>query len=391
MKEGNRAGSVTKWLWSFHVQQTERWLEDMSNKGYRLRAFDRRRRRFYFDEQPSERATYRVVYGNQFALATSMRENGWRTAAESGKWHIVRSTKPREERLTEVVRDPLITRNERILNIWAFYFTMVFILTLMQISLFLIGLSGDSTIQVITSPMWSVTFLFFFAQVALFLFGLYSFFILRRENRELKLFDQESDPSMLVEDPSLTVKKWRFQFWLHPKAGEKMCIWLEEQERAGLKLRWVDRQGMRFVFKRSEPKEASYYMDKGSNYGAAHHEMGWELIYFTGNSSPYLWKLYRTYYNPTTEEKPIFYSDKASELYAVKRKVRYQIMISAMIIGIQLINIPPQVSRAIRDGEITGYHLFFFPLVGFAILLCSWFIISGLFYYFSQKRALGGR
>ncbi|QKS69934.1 DUF2812 domain-containing protein [Paenalkalicoccus suaedae] len=386
MQKNSGTVSVRRWLWSFHVQLTEQWLKDMSTKGYQLSGLDRLGRRFYFEEREESEAAYRIMY-KQGSLPMSMREDGWRSACESGKWSIIRSEKSRDERKTDVVRDELVKRNERILSAWSIFFMLIIFNITMQISLVVSSLSSGGTVNVHPSPLWILTFVGFLVQITILVFGIYSFFILRRENRDLQLSYTGEEPVALQKTSDSITTKWRIQSWLSPIAPEKMSRWLEMQEERGFKLKWVDRQGMRFVFSQAEHASVSYYMEKNKDIGAMHKDMGWERIYL-GNASANGWKLYRAYYDPHEEKKPVFHTDPESELQAVKKQVRFQMFISVMVLLVQLMNMPLQIGRVVEERTASVFQLIFLTVSMTFIVLFTWTIISLFIHYRNKKQEL---
>ena len=79
-----------RWLWSYQIDKTEKWLSEMASKGYHLSDFNAVTRTFSFDKGEPKVTTYAIRLDKQ-ALPSAMEQAGWQVVASSNRWQFVKN------------------------------------------------------------------------------------------------------------------------------------------------------------------------------------------------------------------------------------------------------------------------------------------------------------
>ncbi|MFD1032562.1 DUF2812 domain-containing protein [Metaplanococcus flavidus] len=321
---------VYRALWSYDVQKTEQWLADMAEQGLIFERLNRWTRCFYFQEQEPETRTYRIAYEkvSSSVLPKTLQAEGWEKVASAGNWEFSANTQPESAIRTSPGREGIVKHNQFLTYLlfpMVFYFGVIllnFIVSMFSAWV----LEGGSNI--VESPMWIVTYLFFTFVLGSVIFGIYSIVKIKRTNKELQgnetldttsvheTRDKQSENEL--KKAGRWVTKVKFGWMYSP---DKMEQWLESMEQRGFNLYRVNRIGTIFHFVKGEPRRIAYRIDhqRGptQSYYAIHQESGWNEK-FKSYSSIENWTIWSKAYEEG-EERPQLYSDQSSRLKHAKR------------------------------------------------------------------------
>ncbi|WP_445506129.1 DUF2812 domain-containing protein [Niallia sp. 03190] len=174
-------------FWSYYVSKTEAWLSSMAKKGYLLVGLNRWTRCFFFRQDKSKSITYRIGYDKikGVSLSTSLLEEDWVKVIQSGNWYVISNEKPLNQIKTSTVRDGIIKHNKKIM----FVFTGILIYFLFQVSFSLlimgIALLSGASGEVVESPLWILTYIFWGIEIALIILSIYSVIKIKKTNKYL--------------------------------------------------------------------------------------------------------------------------------------------------------------------------------------------------------------
>ena len=313
-------------LWSYDVQKTEEWLSELAGQGLVFQKLNRWTRCFYFQEREPEARVYRIAYEkiSSTALPKTLQAEGWEKAGTAGKWEFAFNRQPLSAIRTSPVRDGIIKHNRFLTYLFfamIFYFGTIFMtFTASMFSAWV--LEGGSNI--VESPMWIVTYIFFAFVLGSLIFGVYSIAKITRTNKafektaavELDQHDKLSEKELKAA--GYLVKKLKFAWMYSPDKTEQ---WLESMARKGLNLHRVNTIGNVFYFIKGEPRRMAYRLDYQSgptaSYYAIHREAGWNEK-FTSFSNLEKWTIWSKAYGEN-EERPELYSDQSSRLKHARR------------------------------------------------------------------------
>ncbi|AOV07734.1 DUF2812 domain-containing protein [Sporosarcina ureilytica] len=271
---------LRKWrpFWSYDIEKTERWLSEMTSKGNKLIEINRMTRLFSFTNGAHENIKYHIEYNkNKNQLPETLTNAGWSQAAIDGNWRILENG---EKQISLYpTRDELVKRNRLHSNIltWiSIYYGLQFIMPIMM--LLHILFPGDTNINIESSPLWILTFLYFLQVIGVIILTIHMTRKLRTFER--KHYDLEFD----VQEPiGKTFSKWSPNWTAEPDVIEQ---WLEEMALKGQHL--VKVQGVRFIFEKGAPKHTAYSIDfqwkTSPSYIEIHKNVGWSLLYASSQS-----------------------------------------------------------------------------------------------------------
>ncbi|MEH7390268.1 DUF2812 domain-containing protein [Bacillus sp. JJ1503] len=298
-----------KWLWSYRIDQTERWLTQMSNEGYRLVNFNHWSRKFRFQEGQGKKATYAVHYGRG-ELAHGLTSAGWELAASSGKWQILKNE------ISEIEAYPA---RDAILKHTRMHAYLFLLITMFMLSIQVPALLVFGTIFSITKGQIGVLSIAVPVIILLFLIGL-TVFVFRAYRRfELSVMD------MTIEKKGMGQRVRKLYLgWMYQPFQTKE--WLEKMASEGLELESVF--GAVFTFRKTKSQkiiyEVSFEPKVNANYFALHKEMGWKLK-FTSNITWLNYSIWARSYSDW-EEVPAF-------TYDLQEKRRYMKKAFTMNVG----------------------------------------------------------
>lgn len=377
-------------LWSFDVQQTEHWLAAMAEKGLIFKRLNRWTRCFYFHEREPETRVYRIAYSkiSSAALPKTLQDEGWEIAAIAGNWELSSNSQPEHTIRTSAVRDGIVKHNRFLTYL---FFGMIFyfgaILLNFTASMFSAWVLEEGS-NIVESPMWIITYLFFALVLGSVIFGIYSIVKITRTNRKL---EGMANPGAAPESDQLDKQaekelkkagRWITKVkisWMY--SPDKMEQWLELMEQRGFNLHRVNKFGTIFHFRNEEPRRIAYRIDyqRGptESYFAIHRESGWNEK-FTSFSNMDSWTIWSKTYKED-EERPQLYSDQTSRLKHAKRiAITYTAMFFPFV-AFYLYFIVGNISRSEKMTEWLSWNST--GLFIAAVLTFGTFIFSVWAYY----------
>lgn len=349
--------SRRRMLWSLHIHRTEQWLEAMSTNGYHVQHFKGMLNSFQFQPGPAASGTFRIVCQKSFSLPRAMKHDGWYTAASKGKWHVLRHDDFTAGETTDVVRDSLIQRNNRIRTGWYIFFSFVFASVFLRLSLFTVLFTSGNTLDVTvhTSPYWLITITFGLIQIGILILGLYSLFRIKEENHALAqdmryLTQEQADALDAVQtNHHATVHKWR-PFWM--SSPDRTETWLENYAEKGLILQKVTWGGNRFHFVQDSTIHAAYHIhferSASPAFETVHYEAGWHPVFRT-KSHTFKWSVFMQRYDPHREAKPVFDTDPESVQSSAREFALTRSALMGFLMMLQLFVLWTNLSRLVRD------------------------------------------
>lgn len=363
-------------LWSIDIEKTEVWLGEMAARGNHLVAINLLTRIFAFEKGAPEDMVFRISHDKNPdpSLSPGMEDQGWELVLHQGRWVIAANAKPEDEIKAFPVRDGLVRRN-RVLAAILGGISMYCLLTTMMALVFtlIFALKGDS-VTFVSSPLWTITALYWTLMLGFAWVGLKLVAVNRRF-----IGDRNPVPEPESEGPMQRgIVKWKFAWHYSP---DKLEQWLEQMERKGYNLQRIGKLGVSFHFSRGSSRTVKYCADyqnsTNQSYFMAHREAGWKLV-FASPGSLVRWSLWAQEYSPQ-DHPPRFYSDKSSLLQHARRVAFTHAGLFLFLIVVYLLNITMML-----NSYLTGRGTVYLPtLIIFSILILefSTFTVRTLLYY----------
>ncbi|CAM3851644.1 DUF2812 domain-containing protein [Alkalicoccus chagannorensis] len=384
--------SFRKWrpFWSFHIHQTERWLEKMGEKGYTLTAVEPKKSRFHFASRLPDYETVAITYDKQkrHRLPKAMTEDGWSVLATTKKWGFYANEKPASEVQTSVVRNDLIARNNRLTTFWwIFYGWVLFSLLTQAMLLGFMYFQTDAGFTRVDSPFWWITYTFAAVQIGVFFLGIYHLIALKKEASRL----QEKPPSPSPPEAATTKKHQRSvikPFWMY--APDSLERWLEKQEAAGWRLVHVRPGGFWFQFAAKEPRTVAYqtilHRRSDIDSPSLHRDAGWEAVY-DRESGWQRWSIWRKPY-AVQEEKPDMFDDpEARKETALRVPKLYTLLFGALLLLLSWNFFSLMLPDALEQGYGSLSAMQQFNVTIYPILIVSFLLILlRLWAYYVRER-----
>lgn len=328
-----------KWyrpFWSYDVVKTEKWLDSMSEQGYKLICLNRMTRCFSFEKSKPQSLAHTIVYNEKqtHELSRTLLDDGWFGMVQSGNWAIVGNE---NEHKYKPVRDGVIKRNDKV---WVMHqYFLIFLVSFIIGHVFTSVLSSsDSSTEIVASPFWIITALVAFCFLVLSLISVYSLVKIRRTNRVLSHPVEKTDykePYLLYNGE--LIKKRKIGWMYAPDLLEK---WLEGMETKGFHLVKVSTFGTTFYFAKGEARNVTYCVDyqnmEDVNYFNIHKEAGWKQIYTTWGKFQ-KWTIWSQQIED--EERVHIYDDGDHLLKHSKRIMKTNFSISIFLIIVYLFNL----------------------------------------------------
>lgn len=319
---------IKRWrpFWSYDLERTESWLSSYALEGKKLVGVHLLSRQFLFEEAEKEEVEYQIIYDtSKSKLAGRLEDAGWENSLTENKWKFIKNSNQAIH--TYPSREGVLKRN----RIHSFVLTCIAVLYGIQLTSFVVAMSSllffPEESNIVPSPLWSITILYFLQAIAVIVLTIYMTRKLRAFN--VKFFSASVDT---VRPVGKTFSKWRFGWMYAPDLLEN---WLSDMAMQGNHLVRVSKMGPEFVFEKDSPKLVSYVYDyqlKASpNYYDIHKNAGWQLV-FTSSSWFAKYSIWQKEYE-IGEEQPRFTYDSAEK----KRQVRKVMLMNASFVGYQLV------------------------------------------------------
>ena len=282
-----------RWLWSYRIDSTEIWLENLVAEGFHLKSFNRFSRVFTFEKGDSTKKKVCIHYGEK-TIASKLITAGWETVADSGEWKVL--TNENDDIPIFPSKDHLFKRTRlhayMYLLISAFYLTSYF--TFLVILGTLLNISSES-LQI--APLL-VPLIIYTGLIALTIFVF----------RAYRKFEKEFLGTYVLKKSGMKKIRRIRPAWMYEPL--RTTVWLEEMAQRGYELESVF--ATIFIFRPKEGSNIAYEVvfepKINANYFQLHKDFGWELKY----TSNITWLNYTIWGMPYEEGevKPAFSYDE---------------------------------------------------------------------------------
>lgn len=319
---------IKKWrpFWSYDLERTESWLSSYALEGKKLVGVNLLSRKFLFEEVEQEEVEYQIIYDtSKKELPGRLKDSGWENSVSQKKWKFVRNSNQTIHAYPS--REGVLRRN----RFHSVVLSCIALLYGIQLTSFVVAMLSilfyPEESNIVPSPLWSITILYFLQVIAVIVLTIYMTQKLRAF--DVKFFSASVD---MVSSVGNTFSKWRFGWMYAPDLLEN---WLSDMAMQGNHLVRVSKMGPKFVFEKSTPRLVSYVYDyqlKASpNYYDIHKNAGWQLVY-TSSSWYAKYSIWQKEYE-IGEEQPRFTYDSAEK----KRQVRKVMLVNASLVGYLLV------------------------------------------------------
>lgn len=382
-------------FWSYAIHRTEAWLEAMAERGMHLQSFNRLTSTFSFRAGKEASVTYRIHQTEQSTLPAKLREDGWESCYVNGKWEVLKNESYLPVEHTDVSRDGILLRNNRVRQAWLIFFLIVVTMAAIQLSLLTVMLTSPGNIEttVETSPMWLLTLVGFIVQAGILFSGIYTLFRIRDEKRvlsqDMAYKSEEDDHARAVHQRFVKsdVTQWRPGWMSSP---DRLGSWIEQKADAGLYLVRVSGGGTRFHFSRGNTGSVACHVQfertESPGSESLHMENGWVPVYKT--KSHFLkWLIWIKPYDAKTETKPRFYTDYESQLASARELSVSRTWSLGLLVLLQLFVLSQTVLRLINRPESWSYgDSVMIVLLGFATMILVQDIVRCWRYYLRVRQ-----
>lgn len=319
---------IKKWrpFWSYDLEKTESWLSSYALEGKKLVGVNLLSRKFLFEEAEKEEVEYQIIYDtSKSKLPGRLEDSGWENSVSQKKWKFVRNSSQAIHMYPS--REGVLKRN----RIHSLVLSCIALLYGIQLTSFVVAmlsiLFSPEESNIVPSPLWAITILYFLQVIAVIVLAIYMTQKLRAFS--VKFFSASVDT---VRSVGKTFSKWRFGWMYAPDILEN---WLSDMAMQGNHLVRVNQMGSNFVFEKGTPRLVSYVYDyqlKASpNYYDIHKNAGWQLV-FTSSSWFAKYSIWQKEYE-IGEEQPRFTYDSAER----KRQVRKVMLVNASFVIYSLV------------------------------------------------------
>lgn len=383
---------VFKPFWSFDVQETEKWLSSMAANGYHVIEFHRYTHRFVFEEGDPKKVIYQIGFDkNQTNVVSSALENeGWVKVSRSKHWYILVNKQHQDEINVSPHREGVIKHNRKVMYIIGAVSAYILFSFFIFLTVFVVMIFSSDPWNVEGSPLWSLTFLFWFIG---FLILFQTIKLYRSNERLSRGIEELKDDSIefsrreekRLKDLGEIIVKRKFAWWYSP---DKLEEWLEKKESEGYNLHRMSKIGNKFYFRKGPTRKVRYCIDyqntvQGS-YFDMHQETGWKLVY-TSKSSWMKWTIWSLEYQKESQ-RPEMYTDKTNHLKQARR-ITF-INVGGMLPLVFVVSMLFSSSTPFTMGGALTTSIFFI-VFGLAILLNLYQALKSMMYYSRVKKSLG--
>lgn len=291
-----------RWLWSYRIDSTEKWLEDLMNKGFHLKSLNRFSRVFTFDQGDSIKKKVRIHYGEK-TIAPQLSSAGWESAANSGKWLVL--TNEGQHVSIFPNKDQLFKRTR--IHAYLYFLISTFYLTSYLSFILLFGLILNIFSETFKIGPLLLPVIIYTGLVALTIFVF----------RAYRTFEKQIlGTDVIKKSRTKKIRKIRPAWMYEPL---RTTIWLEEMAERGYELESVF--ATIFTFRPKEKNNITYEVTfepkVNANYFQFHKDVGWELKY-TSNITWVNYTIWGMSYEEG-EEKPAFSYDELERRKAAKK------------------------------------------------------------------------
>lgn len=303
-----------RWLWSYQVNRTEKWLSDMAREGYHLCDFNAVTRAFTFEEGEPRNAIYAIRLDNN-ALPSALQQEGWHMVASSKSWQFVKNES--SDVAVYPTRETILRRAR--MHTYLFILLAIFLMA-GQINVLLMTTIisrsvGDISWLGIVIPLFILTL---FISLSMFVYRAYR-----------KFEKKEMDFGIQVIANGRKLHKIKLGWMYLPQQTKE---WLEVQAEQGFELERVF--GPLFTFRQTGRKNIAYEVcfepKVDSTFFSIHKEIGWQLKF----SSNLTWMHYSIWAMPYKEGEmvPAFMYDLNERFRSLKKSLFMSLGISGYLL-----------------------------------------------------------
>lgn len=306
-----------RWLWSYRIDTTEIWLEDLVAKGFHLKSLNRFSRVFTFEQRDSVEKKVRIHYGEK-TLAPKLVSVGWETEVNSGKWQVLTNESPDISVFPS--KDQLFKRTR--LHAYMYFLISTFYLSSYLSFIFLFGIILNIFSETFQVGPLLIPIIIYTGLIALTIFVY----------RAYRKFEKQLLGTAVIKKSGTKKVRRVRPAWMYEPLRTK--IWLEEMAERGYELETVF--ATIFTFRPKEKNNISYEVTFepkiNANYFQLHKDFGWELKY----TSNITWLNYTIWGMPYEEgeEKPAFSYDQLERRKVAKKAFFMNCGISIFILFI---------------------------------------------------------
>lgn len=348
-------------FWSYRIEETEKWLEDMAQQGYELKTWQPDFSVFTFEQGDSTKKRFLIEYDVD---GTMYEQGGWQLVHKVRDWAIYSGQQP--TRFSS--RQKIFERFQSHYRIGTILFAILF--TFLNTSLgFFMGMHLKPVAAIVV-----------FIALLLSFVGLSALFQKKYDKREQLYLHVER------QQAKDSIRKRRIG-WMYAQYLTKR--WLERMLLQGYELDYV--KGISFYFKPRVSEKVSYEIlnKKPSKIDSLlfYKETGWETkcLYSTPMWHISIWAKAYT----ESERKPRISYVKKERLASVKRGMAISNMLAALFVLLMWMN----MSHAFRQlASDTNYALNMTLIIVCSILSMFWlWVIVQNMYGYWQERQLAQR
>ena len=398
--------SVIRLFWSYDILKTEKWLSQMSEKGYKLCKVNFALRKFYFESAPANNTIYRIVYDKKSKTATeqSVNSNNFNSVCENSNFTIL--TQENSDSDIFPSYKGILARNSKIKEVLFILLMIIIGLFIPIISIlafvFISFLSGNVTVEQSAEviPIWTITafIIWHLVKIGTLTWMIYSFFKLSSTNKQLeKMYSNSLDTSftipkntILSKDETKRLKKNKLLFkktrlaWFY--SPDKIEKWLEKMAAEGNILVRMSKGGNSFYFIIDKPRKIRYHADyqnkTDSEYFSINEQNGWKL-FFTSISRLMAWSVWGKEY---IDEPDNFYTDKQ---HLIKKAKRIAITYSLCFIPAVIMwsfNVFTMINTCIKMNSFSFWDMILLIEFTLGLVFYIIFITKIIGYYLRTKK-----
>jgi len=401
-------------FWSYDVVKTEEWLTQMHAKGLALLRIHFAARLFYFEETVPAAVVYRIVLEKKSngTPPVYLENNVYTEACSSPNYYVIRTKETGPEASPSY--NGFLSKNKKIKFVVGIILLCAAII--LGINFWIIAalagallFSGGTDIQVFSNsantPLTGaevfstvMTFVFPLLVILTFTWLCYTYFKLRKTNRQLEILCGDTlDLSFTLPRDTLlshtemkkmsknnkVIKKTKIA-WIY--APDKVEIWLEKMESRGYHLVRMSKLGNSFYFISSEPRKMKFHVDYQNSTDPSYYnlnkESGWKLFFtsLSRTQSNNVWG------NEYTDEPPMFYSDKESTL---KHAKKFALTCSLSFFPVCVLYIFITVILIISNLHTSNIHSIIAVCIIYSAVCIEFgsFAVRTILYYFRVKKS----
>jgi len=401
-------------FWSYDVVKTEEWLSQMHADGYALLRINFAARLFYFEQMVPAAVFYRIVPEKKSngTPPVYMENKVYTEVCSSPDYYVIRTKETGPEASPSY--NGFLSKNKKIKFVVGIILLSASILLGLNLLIFAMLISvvlsiGDGDIEffgnLAHTPHTAIevfnaamTFVFPLLVLLTFAWLCYTYFKLRKTNRQLeKLCGDTLDLSFslprdtLLSDAEMKKLSKDHKVIIKTKIGwlyspDKVEIWLENMESQGYHLVRMSSLGNSFYFTNSEPRKMKFHVDYQNStdpsYFNLNKESGWKLFF----TSPSRIQSNNVWAKEYADEPPMFYSDKESTL---KHARRFALTYSLTFLPLCALYVLVMAIMIITFMHVHQIYPLIVGIISYTVLCIEFgsFAMRTILYYFRVKKS----